>query len=65
MFCANLNLFIDGHTTSEVFYKWLTNKTETTVLKDKIVIPQFDIEKIEITSKLRQFVVGRLQNAIN
>ena len=47
-----------GHTTNEVLYKWLTNKSETTVLKNEIVIPQFDIEKIEISSNVRQFNAG-------
>ena len=65
MVCANLTLFIVGHTTNELLYKWLTNKSETTVLKNEIVIPQFDLEKIEITSNVRQIDIGRHQNAVN
>ena len=36
----------------------MTNKTETTIFKNEIVIPQFDIEKIEISSTLGRYTVG-------
>ena len=34
-------------------------------MKNEIVIPQFDLEKIEITRNVRQFIAGtKLQNAL-
>jgi hypothetical protein len=50
--------YIDGHTTQNIMYKWLTNKTETSVLKNELVIPQFDIGKIETTSHVIHYTVG-------
>ncbi|XP_028411264.1 glycine receptor subunit alpha-4-like isoform X2 [Dendronephthya gigantea] len=47
-----------GHTTKDIIYKWLTDNVETSVFRNEFVIPQFDIEKIDISSKIAQYTVG-------
>ena len=59
-----LALSIDGHSINDIVYRWLTNKTETSVYKNKLVIPQFYIEKIEIASSVGHYTVGRYKSSI-
>jgi hypothetical protein len=57
-------IYIDGHTTENIIYRWLTNKTETTVFKNEIVIPQFRIEKIAISSTVGHYTVGECHSSV-
>jgi hypothetical protein len=62
--CIDFSLYIDGHTTENIIYRWLTNKTETTVFKNEIVIPQFRIEKIAISSTVGHYTVGECHSSV-